>query len=152
MSSSNNIWMNLCVSDTYIRSKNLHPAGLLLASYILKAESHALFVCVPPLHLPPVERNHLTLEQQAAFNPCTSFYMKLCKQKNKWEKVDSPQACLPLCRRAAWSFVYWWLWSRGLYAWSRRNSEGRWSHCSRRNFSTNSGTERKRWQARGTWF
>lgn len=48
---------------TYIGSEDLHPSGFLLPPGVLEAERHPLLVRVPPLHLVPLEGDHLVLER-----------------------------------------------------------------------------------------
>lgn len=48
---------------THIRCKYLDPSWFLLSSGVLKAERHALFIGIPPLHLCPVKGDYLILGQ-----------------------------------------------------------------------------------------
>lgn len=49
--------------DTHVGGEDLDPARFLLAARVLEAEGHALLVRVPPLHLLPLERDHLVLRE-----------------------------------------------------------------------------------------
>lgn len=61
------LFLNACETSrcrctcTHVWSEDLDPARFLLSPGVFEAEGHALLVCVPALHLPPLESYHLVL-------------------------------------------------------------------------------------------
>lgn len=61
------LFLNACETSrcrcacAHVWSEDLDPARFLLSPGVFEAEGHALLVCVPALHLPPLESYHLVL-------------------------------------------------------------------------------------------
>lgn len=63
------LFLNVCETSrcrcacAHVWSEDLDPARFLLSPGVFEAEGHALLVCVPALHLPPLESYHLVLSR-----------------------------------------------------------------------------------------